>query len=308
MTMGRIGLLLAASLAALAPVAAGAQAVAPPPVRATVTAAPRTILFIGNSFTQGAHSAVRNYRADSVTDLNHDGYGGVPALFKLFAEESGQAWQVSLETQGGKGLDFHYDTRRALFDRPWDVVMLQDFSTLDREHPGDPALHVRYAGLLASLLRARNPQVRIELTATWSRADLTYKPKGAWYGKPITAMATDLRAASNLALASSKQIEGVVPVGEAWNRAFADGVADPNPYDGTAFGQVDLWSYDQYHASIAGYYLEALTIFGKVTGVDPRSLGATERAADELGLSPELAVTLQGVAFRQLEAERTGRR
>ncbi|MCE3519676.1 hypothetical protein LXJ58_33530, partial [Escherichia coli] len=66
----------------------------------------------------------------------------------------------------------------------------------------------------------------------------------------------------------------------------------------------NLWSYDQYHASIAGYYLEALMVFGQVTGVDPRTLGAGERAADELGLSPDLAVSLQRVAAAQLAAER----
>ena len=91
-----------------------------------------------------------------------------------------------------------------------------------------------------------------------------------------------------------------MPVGQAWTRAFALGIADPNPYDGITFGQANLWSYDQYHASTAGYYLEALTVFGAVTGVDPRSLGRGERAADELGLSPDLAASLQRVAHEQL--------
>ena len=115
-------------------------------------------------------------------------------------------------------------------------------------------------------------------------------------------MAATLRGGANLALAN-RAVDGIIPVGEAWNRAFAEGVADPNPYDGTSFGQVDLWTYDQYHGSIAGYYLEALVIFGKVTGVDPRSLGAKERAADDLGLSPTVAAALRDIAFRQLEAE-----
>lgn len=313
MIIGRLALFAAASFLTLAPAQAGAQVSTPrastpvpPPVVATVPPAPKTILFIGNSFTQGAHSAVRRYRTNTVTDLTNDGTGGVPALFKLFAQEMGLNYQVSLETQGGKGLDFHYDTRRTLFDRPWDVVILQDFSTLDRAKPGDPGLLLRYSGLLAGMFRQRNPAVRIELNSTWSRADLTYKPNGAWSGKPVTAMAMDLRAAANLALAN-RSVDGVIPVGEAWNRAFADGVADPNPYDGTSFGQVDLWTYDQYHASIAGYYLEALMIFGKVTGIDPRALGVKERAADDLGLSPALSAALRDIAFRQLEAEKKPR-
>ncbi len=53
-------------------------------------AQPRSILFVGNSFTFGAGSPVRAYRPDLVTDLNHEGIGGVPALFRTFADETGQ--------------------------------------------------------------------------------------------------------------------------------------------------------------------------------------------------------------------------
>lgn len=274
---------------------------------ASAEARARTILFVGNSFTYAAYSPVRRYRAGTVTDLNREGIGGVPALFKLFTQEAGLDYAVSLETAGGKDLEYHYDRKRELIDRAWDVVVLQGFSTLDRDRPGDPALHVRYAGLLAAMFHDRNPGVRVELTSTWSRADLTYKPEGHWYGKPITAMATDLRAASDLALASSKQIDAVVPVGEAWNRAIAEKIADPNPYDGIGFGQIDLWTYDQYHGSMYGYYLEALVIFGKVTGLDPRLLGDKEQAADDLGISPAVAAALRQVAFEQLQIETSAR-
>ena len=302
---GRGLLLIAgAALVALTPATAVAQVPAPVPPLVVATVPAKTILFVGNSFTQGAHSAVRRYRPETVTDLTNDGTGGVPAIFKLMTQEVGLNYNVSLETQGGKGLDFHYDTRRALLDRRWDVVVLQEFSTLDRAKPGDPGLLVTYSRLLAAMFRHRNPAVRIEFSSTWSRADETYQPRGRWFGKPITAMALDLRAGANLALAN-RSIDGIIPIGEAWNRAFAEGVADPNPYDGIDFGKTDLWTYDQYHASTAGYYLEALMVFGKVTGLDPRSLGANEKAADDLGLSPRLAAALRDIAFRQLETEKT---
>ncbi len=80
------------------------------------------------------------------------------------------------------------------------------------------------------------------------------------------------------------------------------GVADPNPYDGVDAGKLDLWTYDHYHASTYGYYLEALVIFGRLTGRDPRSLGALECSAFELGLSRAEARTLQQVAFDELAA------
>lgn len=297
--MRRFGL----PLALLASLPAAAQ-LAPRAAPAPGAAAPRTILFIGNSFTQGAHSAVRNYRANSVTDLTGRGYGGVPALFRLFADQSGLSYAVSSATQGGSTLGAHLAERRALWDRRWDVVVLQDLSTFTRDRPGDPASHVRDAGAIAALLTRANPRVRVELLATWSRADLVYRPGSRWTGTPIDRMALDLRRGSDSARQASRDIDGVIPVGQAWNRAFATRIADPNPYDGIAFGQLNLWSYDHYHASIAGYYLEALVVFGRITGIDPRRLGEAERAANELGLSGPQARALQQVAWETLRAER----
>jgi hypothetical protein len=265
--------------------------------------ASKTILFVGNSFTQGAHSAVKRYRADAVTDLNGDGFGGVPALFKTFTEEAGLRWQVSLETQGGKPLAFHYEERRAKLAGKWDVVVLQELSELSRQNPGDATGYLKYAPLLAGLATQANPQAEVLLMSTWSRADLVYRPGSPWSGKPIGAMAEDLRAAAEKVRKASGDIDGILPVGQAWNRAIASGFADPNPYDGVAFGQVDLWTYDHYHASIYGYYLEALIVFGQVTGVDPTTLGQDERAADDLGISKEQAIALQRIASEQLAAE-----
>jgi len=279
------------AVASTAPHGEAAAAAATP-----AKAAPKTILFIGNSFTQGAHSAVRNWRAGSVIDLNKAGYGGVPALFKLFAEQAGLDYDVSLETQGGKTLGFHYDERRQLFDRSWDIVVLQELSTLDRARPGDPTNYLRDVARLSALFKARNTAVDIRLASTWTRADQTYKPGGHWYGKPVTAMADDLRAAADRARAANPSVTGVVPVGQAWNRAMAAGVADPNPYDGIGYGQLDLWAYDHYHASVAGYYLSALVTFGAITGIDPTTLGPKEKGADELGLSDAQAAALQAVA------------
>src|SRR5438477_10580671 len=66
-----------------------------------------SILFVGNSFTFGSGSAVHYYRNNTVTDLNNEGVGGVPALFKVFTVQAGLKFDVSLETRGGVGIDFH---------------------------------------------------------------------------------------------------------------------------------------------------------------------------------------------------------
>jgi hypothetical protein len=259
-----------------------------------------SILFIGNSFTFGAGSPVRFYRADSVTDLNGEGVGGVPALFKSFTEQAGLDYDVFLETRGGSGLDFHLESKSGVIGaRGWDAVVMHGYSTLDPDNPRDPAKLIATSKQMADFLRQRNPNVELYLTATWSRADQTYPAQGAWGGEPIEAMARDVRAAYDAA-AGPARFNAVIPVGEAWTRAMQTGVADPNPYDGIEPGKLNLWTYDHYHASAHGYYLEALVVFGMLTGRDPRSLGENECSAYELGFARSEVGALQQVAYDQL--------
>ena len=271
----------------------------------TATAAGTSVLFIGNSFLFGSGSAVRFYRADTVTDLNNEGTGGVPALFKSFTQQAGLAYDVALETRGGAGLDFHLANKLGVIDtRGWDTVVMHGYSTLDADKPRDPAKLIATSKQMADRLRAHNPKVDLYMMATWSRADETYPAKGAWAGQAIEVMARDVRAAYDKAAAAAGA-RAVIPVGEAWTRAIQTGIADANPYDGIEAGKLNLWTYDNYHASTHGYYLEALVIFGQVTGRDPRSLGQNECSAFELGLSRSEAKALQQVAFDQLAATRT---
>jgi hypothetical protein len=228
--------------------------------------------------------------------------GGIPALFKSFTSQAGFDYDVSLETAAGANLDFHYDAKLPLLARAWDHVVLQAYSTLDKDAPGDASRLIDYSARLASVFQSANPRVDLRLVATWSRADQTYLQSGHWFGKPIEAMALDVRGACDLA-AGHSLYTGVVPVGQAWNRAIGKGVAARNPYLKIPPGQINLWASDGYHASTFGYYLEALVIFGSVTGRDPRVLGSKEIAAAELGIAPDLAVKLQAIAFATLAKE-----
>jgi hypothetical protein len=259
-----------------------------------------SVLFIGNSFTYAGGSAVQFYRADTVTDLNSEGIGGVPALFKSFTQQAGLDYNVFLETRGGAGLDFHLENKRdVLGSRAWDVVVMHGYSTLDAAKPRDPAKLIATSKNMADFLRTRNPKVALYLMATWSRADQTYPSTGAWAKQPIEAMARDVRAAYDKAAAASAAT-GVIPVGQAWTRAMQTGVADPNPYDGIEPGKLNLWTYDHYHGSAHGSYLEALVIFGSLTRRDPRSLGDNECSGYELGFARADVKALQQVAFDQL--------
>lgn len=259
-----------------------------------------TILFVGNSFTYGELSPVKTYNPNTVTDLNKTGIGGVPALFKAFATQAGLDYDVSLETVPGVGLDYHFAEKRQLLDRKWHDVVLQSYSTLDRDHAGDPALLVKYAAAFSDMLHSRNPGVKIYLTATWSRADLTYPAHTPWYGKPITRMAKDIDAGYRLAAQKAPDIAAVIPVGLAWNRAIDSGLADANPYDGISSGKIDLWASDNYHAGTYGYYLEALLVFGRVTGRDPLIVGVREHSIGALSLDPAIIRKLEQIAHDEL--------
>jgi hypothetical protein len=261
---------------------------------ATTPATAGTILFVGNSFTFGANAPVRVLNADRVTDLNGESIGGVPGLFKRFADEAGLDWQVSLETSPGKTLGWHLAERRALIDRHWDHVVLQEYSTLDPAAPGDGAATIADARRIAELLRARNARVAITLTATWTRPDQVFLLGKRWSGTPVQQMANDLRRVMDRAATAARA--DVAPVGQAFTCAIRSGAADANPYDGIDYTRMPLWSYDQYHASSYGYYLEALVVFARVTGVDPLTLGPGEAAAADLGFSSAETGALQQAA------------
>ncbi len=279
---------------------------------ACAPASARTVLFLGSSFTYGAHSAAQHYHPELVTDLNGpdrngETYAGVPAIFKQFTLEVGLTeYEVSSELVGGKGLEYWFTPPAAgilaKINKPWDVVVMHGFSTLDQEHPGDRTLLLSSSKRIADMFLKANPNAKLYLFATWGRADQVYPDSAApaWKGKTPQIMGRDVQAAYEQAVKEEPRYAGIVPVGLAWNRAMDTGVADANPYDGLDANKVDLWAYDHYHASSHGYYLEALMDFGKLTGHDPLELRGRDRVAEALGISPQQAQALMQVAHDAL--------
>ncbi|WP_067066683.1 PEP-CTERM sorting domain-containing protein [Roseateles chitosanitabidus] len=169
-----------------------------------------------------------------------------------------------------------------------------------------------------------NPNAQVYLYQTWARPNLVDAPSqtttdpvtGAVIptGVPATSFYTSLQAMTDdlrgaylgAALAAgadgSGGIAGIAPVGDAFMRAIADGVATPDMYAPSAMsdGLIDLWFDDGTHASKYGSYLSALTLFGTITGLDPATLGLNEIAARDLGISAKDAGLLQRVASAQL--------
>jgi len=129
----------------------------------------------------------------------------------------------------------------------------------------------------------------------------------------LGAMTADLRATFAARLQANPNFAGVVPVGDAFQRAVDSGVAKGDGFytDAGVYGpelaqdKINLWWIDYLHASKYGSYLSALVMFGTLTGINPASFGASEQAAADLGISPGDAVKLQQVAWDQLAATGT---
>jgi hypothetical protein len=126
----------------------------------------------------------------------------------------------------------------------------------------------------------------------------------------LAGMTADLSSAFAGKAQANVGFAGVIPVGEAFQRALDERIAKADSFytsEGTYAAaepqdKINLWWDDYLHASRYGSYLSALVIFGTLTGIDPASFGANERAAADLGISPGDAVKLQRVATDQLMA------
>ncbi|MBE7209965.1 MAG: hypothetical protein INR65_03010 [Gluconacetobacter diazotrophicus] len=140
---------------------------------------------------------------------------------------------------------------------------------------------------------------------------------------PMAQMESDLRA-SYRAVAAGWNAQNptgsritVSPVGDAWITAMRLGVAVRDPYVASRrFGTVDLWDSDildacctvpiGYHPSSAGAYLDALVLFGTISGRDTVFFGPNDPVARALGIPAAAAVGLQAAASLTLRERPAG--
>lgn len=268
----------------------------------TPASAQTKILFLGNSFTHGHNGPALSYNKSAITDANHSGHGGVPGMFKKLTTQAGVDFDVTIEAVSGETLAYHLKEKAAtISNTKWDVVVLQENSLrpLPVSRGGDPAAFIAGADGLLDLIRARNPAARVILYETW--ASPTSASANGYRGD-LQAMQNDLTNAYYLAKKRSLRTAGkpdfaaVARVGDAFMRAVDQGLANPkNDSSSTAF---TLWAEDDRHAGRYGSYLAALVLFGKITGIDPQTLGTgTGTAASDLGISSQNANDLHRIAF-----------
>ena len=183
-----------------------------------------------------------------------------------------------------------------------------------------------------------SPHTKVYLTQTWARPDMVFPhlatvpnpdypavpdgrpivdtsnpsfPHGfpdTLYYSSLAQMTQDLHTAFYNQAAANPGLAGVIPVGDAFQRALDEGVVKRGHFYDAAgvytkprrHGEMNLWWDDYLHASKYGSYLSALVLFGALTNLDPWSFGAREQAAEDLGISRGDAMRLQRVASDQL--------
>ncbi|MGI4867119.1 MAG: T9SS type A sorting domain-containing protein [Janthinobacterium lividum] len=271
------------------------------------------VLFVGNSFTHGKFDPVRLYNAAGVTDENYGQtgaraenysgpWGGIPGIFKKFADQAGLLYEVHIESISGQPLEYHYNNALAVSKQAsWNQVVLQDQSTypLPSNRTGNRTSFYTYATKLEQAIHGQNAQTQVYLYETWARADMTYPSGQPYSGLPIDTMFQDLHNGYYAEYRTNGKFAAVAPAGDAWLRAIQQGTATRNPYSPEA-GKINLWGSDYYHPGNWGSYLNALVLFCTLTGVDPRTLGSGEQAAAALGISAADATALQQVAYQQV--------
>ncbi len=269
---------------------------------------------------------------DSVRMENQPGeagpWGGIPGIFAELAVEAGLPCDVHIEAISKTNLITNYDAAQDVINQTvWTTVVLQEASfqpipmALSQNSKSDPMVFCDAVGTIELGLHAANPSASVYLYETWAPADTAYKNSDASTFSPAayaTALASLTAAYHDVYLSAAThdgQIAGIAPVGDAWSLAWSQGVANPDPYAGSAAGVPLSFGYqpdsepstvDQptdagyHHPSIYGAYLSGLVLFQKVTGTDVRSFGATEQAAAALGISGTIATQLQRVAWQSV--------
>lgn len=315
-------------------------------------AALQRVLFVGNSFTHGRYAPVRQYnsggkpassgsslvidenegqRGARAEDTETGPYGGIPGLFAEFAAEAGLEYEVHIEAISSATLQTHINAARdVIADAKWDAVVLQEQSTkplpaaLADGGNSSPAGFCSSVRTLEQAIHGASPSAAIYLYETWPRADAAQSLAGdsaqtgfdVAYANALTTLGNAYHDAYYRAAAQAGGIRAVAPVGEAWQRAWAQGIAEANPYTGNS-GLPSLWygtnaandpaisAPDRYHPSVYGAYLSALVLFQQITGVDAQTLGVDEHAATSLGIPAGIAVQLQQIAWQTVTQENT---
>jgi hypothetical protein len=205
---------------------------------------PELILFIGNSFTFG---------------------GPVPDIVDLLANDAG--WRdpdIEMSAFGGETLEGHRG-RTETVDKvdagDWDVLVLQEYSTRPTDNVGDPAQFKTDATWFHDRVLQNSPDVQVVLYETWARHPDHWIYPGS-FANPAEMQAqlrTHYNDAADTWIPANATTSPIAPlqvalVGDTWEQHLAE----PDP--------LRLHASDDYHAGLAGQYLNALVIYSTIYG------------------------------------------
>ena len=209
----------------------------------------KRVLLIGNSYTAQTYQSLAQF-AEADEDLE---------------------LRVNIAAWGGANLAFHYTNREipiywgwqySLVDmlrlQPWDYVVLQDLST-GPTRIGDVQLFMDTAQAMTDLIRAEAPTAQVLYFLTWARRsdNILYQ---SVFADPQD-MQSELR--TNYSAAATATNGAVVPVGNAWETAYALRPYDPSEPQETRFS---LHISDGSHPSAEGRYLTGAVFFETIFG------------------------------------------
>ena len=234
------------------------------------SASAEDVLFLGNSFTSGNNLA---------------------SMVAAIAESKGKSVAAIAVTKGGQ--DFAYHLKHSLAKpeataKSWDFVVLQDHS-LGATHARKFDDFLKNGEQLVDRVAEKSPSAQFVLYETWSYAadhkDLKEQQEGPAKFKSPEQMFGEIQKnyatlQAQLRAKDSKRTVLIAPVGAAFARCVRE-----HP-------EIELYSQDRKHPSIAGTYLAALVIYATIFNdspldaapgrkVDPKQVNILQQVADE---------------------------
>jgi len=218
------------------------------------------ILFIGNSFTF---------------------VNKVPSLVESIAGSRGKSIVTAAVTKGGQGWAYHLKTPAtdlALESKPWDWVVLQDYS-LNATHAGNIDDFMKNGRMFYDRIASESPHANIILYETWAysprhpaiHGTAVTPPK---FGSPAEMIAEIHRNYSALQAAlqalDPKRKVLLAPVGTAFDQFIHE-------YPG-----INLYRADFKHPDLEGSYLAALVIYSTITGDSVQGAAGGRLGAEEV--------------------------
>ena len=303
-----------------------------------------SVLFVGDSFTHGRYTPVRPFNAQNpgepwrppqVIDENYGQtgerkelepgpWGGIPGIFSELALQMHLSYEVHLEAISATSLKKNFNAASDVIAKAgWQAVVLQELSvkplprSLTNNEHSDPPGFWASVQTIEQAVHVVAPKAQIFLDETWASGDLAKEIAGDTtqpdfpdkYIKALDDILDTNLASYRCAAQRDGKVAGVALAGEAWRRAWDDGLADPDPFQSSPSSLPLLWyginavndppikRADYHHPSLFGAYLSGLVLFVQMTGADVRKLGAAEQVAAKLGIPGELASRLQREAW-----------